>query len=187
MKLVNLRKIHQGHYLTYYIADYQTKNNHIKSYEFVSRHHDLTIETFGTHKPVGASIVAFSKDGNQILLEKEFRLATNNWVFNFPAGLIDKGESPENAAKRELKEETGLDLTEIKQVLSSSYTSQVMSDEIMITVIGTAEGTIKNSDFEDEEIKARWYTKKEVKKLIEEGTLMSARTQLFLYGWTNLK
>ena len=187
MKLVNLRKIHQGDYLTYYIADYETKKKHIKSYEFVSRHHDLTMDTFGLLNPVGVSIVCISLDNEKILLEKEFRLATNHWVYNFPAGLIDKDETPEIAAKRELKEETGLDLLAIKQVLSSSYTSQVMSDEIMVTVVGIADGTIKDSDFEDEEIKARWYTKEEVKELLNEGALMSARTQLFLYGWTNQK
>lgn len=187
MKLISLEKRYEGKYLTYYIANYETKKNHIKSYEFVSRHHDLTIDSFGKDIPVGVSIVSFSKDGNKILLEKEFRLATNNWVFNFPAGLIDKGETPENAAKRELKEETGLDLVKIKQVLSSSYTSQVMSDEILITVIGISEGEIKDCDFEDEEIHARWYSKEEVKKLLDNKELMSARTQLFLYGWTNDK
>ena len=40
-----------------------------------------------------------------VLLQKEFRMATNNWVYNFPAGLIDEGETPEEAAIRELKEE----------------------------------------------------------------------------------
>jgi 8-oxo-dGTP diphosphatase len=55
-------------------------------------------------------MVTFSKDRSKILLLQEFRLACNNWVYNFPGGLSDEGESPENTAKRELKEETGLEI-----------------------------------------------------------------------------
>ena len=41
--------------------------------------------------------------------------------------------------------------------------------------------------FIEEEIEANWYTKEEVKKLIEEGAYMSVRTQMFLWQWINEK
>lgn len=43
-------------------------------------------------------------------MNREFRLAVGDWVYNFPAGLIDAGEEPVESAKRELWEETGLEL-----------------------------------------------------------------------------
>ena len=185
MKLVKLEKLHEGKYLSYYVADYVNEKGHIKSYEFISRHKDLTMETFGKGQPQGVGMVSFSKDGNKVLLQKEFRLATNNWVYNFPAGLIDEGETPEIAAKRELKEETGVDLVKIEAVLSPSFASQGTSDELMLIVICYCDGEIKNSCFEDEEIQANWYSKEQVKELLDKGVYMSVRTQMFLWQWIN--
>ena len=187
MKLIEIRKIHQGKYLSYYIADYALENNKIKSYEFISRDANLTTEKFGKNKPAGVGMVTFSKNKDLILLQKEFRLATNNWVYNFPAGLIDKGEDAVTAAKRELIEETGLHILDIEAVLPPSFASQGTSDEMMQIVICTCEGEIKDSCFEEEEIVARWYTKDEVRKLIDDGAFMSVRTQMFLWQWVNEK
>lgn len=185
MKLIKLEKLHEGKYLTYYVADYLTEKGHIKSYEFISRTKDLTMESFGKGHPQGVGMVSFSKDGSKVLLQKEFRMATNNWVYNFPAGLIDKGETPEEAAKRELKEETGVDLIKIEKCLSPSFASQGTSDEMMCIVICYCDGEIKESCYEDEEIQAGWYTKAQVKELLDKGAYMSVRTQMFLWQWVN--
>ena len=184
MKLIELRKIHEGKFLTYYVADFLNEDNKIKSYEFISRDKNLTKDTFGKNKPAGVGMVCYSKDRSKVLLQKEFRLATNHWVYNFPAGLIDEGETAEEAAKREIKEETGVDVIKIEAVLSPSYASQGTSDELMQIVIAICDGEIHNSTFADEEIVANWYTKEEVRKLIQDGAFMSVRTQMFLYEWS---
>lgn len=185
MKLIKLTKIHEGKFLSYYVADYLNNNNHIKSYEFVSRNKNLTIDSFGKGCPQGVGLVPFSLDDQKVLLQKEFRLATNNCVYNFPAGLIDEGESVEEAAKRELFEETGTLLIKIDTVLPPSFASQGTSDEMMSIVICHCEGEIVNSSFEDEEIIAKWYTKEEIKELINNKAFMSVRTQMFLWQWCN--
>lgn len=45
-------------------------------------------------------------------------MAMAQWINNFPAGLIDPGESPEESARRKLWEETGLDLIRIDDHIS---------------------------------------------------------------------
>lgn len=187
MKLKSLNKIYQGKYLTYYVADYINKNGDIKSYEFISRDKDLTIDNFGKNKSAGVGMVSFNVGKTKILLQKEFRLATNNWVYNFPAGLIDEGEDALKAAKRELFEETGVNLVKVDAVLSPSFASQGTSDEMMQIVICECEGEIKQSIYADEEIIANWYDKEEIRKLLDEGAYMSVRTQMFLYQWVNEK
>ena len=187
MKLVNLTKKYQGKYLTYYVADYQNEINEIKSYEFISRDPNLTLDKFGKGAPAGVGLVSFNLDKSKVLLEREFRLATNNYVYNFPAGLIDEGETPLEAAKRELKEETGLDLVEEIATLPPSFASQGTSDEMMSIVICLCEGEITKSIFVNEEITTNWYTKEEVRKLIENKEYMSVRTQMFLWQWINEK
>lgn len=187
MKLLGLKQIHKGKYLSYYIASFLNKEGNVKEYEFISRDNNLTKEKFGLNMPAGVGLVALNKSKDKVLLQAEFRLATNHYVYNFPAGLIDKGETVEEAAKRELKEETGLDLVSIEAVLPPSYASQGTSDELMQLVVCTCEGEIKDSIFVNEEIAAKWYSKEEVKTLFLEKAFMSVRTQMFLYMWMNEK
>lgn len=63
------------------------------------------------HKPLllcGASIILFNQD-NQVLMLRR----ADNGCWCFPGGAIDLGESTEDAAKRELLEETGLIVYEL--------------------------------------------------------------------------
>src|SRR5262245_31700364 len=49
--------------------------------------------------------------GNRLVFVREFRVALGDCEYSCPAGLIEPGETIETAARRELKEETGLELT----------------------------------------------------------------------------
>lgn len=69
--------------------------------------------------PDGVLVVATDESDNLILFE-EYKYAVNDTVLTFPAGGIDGGETPEEAALRELLEETGYAATEAK-LLSSNY------------------------------------------------------------------
>lgn len=57
----------------------------------------------------GAVVVPLLPDGRFVLL-RHFRHATRDWLLEFPRGFAEPGESPEETARRELKEETGLDV-----------------------------------------------------------------------------
>ncbi len=66
-----------------------------------------------------------------LLLVREYAAGTESYELGFPKGLIDPGETPEQAADRELKEEIGLgckSLTPLKRVvLAPSYFSSKMT------------------------------------------------------------
>lgn len=57
-------------------------------------------------RPDYVLILAEDKDGS-ILVEQNYRPGPDDFVLELPAGWIDKDESPQEAAIRELKEETG--------------------------------------------------------------------------------
>ena len=53
-----------------------------------------------------AAVLARTKSG-KLIINKEYRHPTGKWLLGCPGGRIDAGESPLEAGKRELQEETG--------------------------------------------------------------------------------
>lgn len=105
MKLLSLKKVHDGRYLKNYELTYENKAGRNKVYEIVSRKelHDMADIGRSTS---GVSIIAFQ--GDKLLLLKEFRMGINKSVYNLCAGMLNEGESMEDCIRRELYEETGL-------------------------------------------------------------------------------
>ena len=64
----------------------------------------------------GAVIMPFL-DNNTLIMIEEIRTPIGKSILAFPAGLIEKGEEPADAAKRELEEETGYRAGEIEQII----------------------------------------------------------------------
>lgn len=184
MKFIDLEKKEQGKYITRYDLTYLTEDNRNKKYEMISRDHNITsFSQLHNRKADAVVLIMHNEDNSKILLNREFRLAVGEWVFNFPAGLIDAGETPELAAKRELQEETGLTLDTIEDVLEESYSAVGFSNEKNICIVGKASGTFQKSTSSVEEITARWYSKEEIRELLKTEPF-AARTQAYCYLWS---
>lgn len=189
LKAQGIKLIHRGNFLSYYEIDYKLPDGRIKSYEIVSKvgskkfGGELNLESIGS-KINAVSMIVFSPDFSKMLLNKEFRLGVNEWVYNTTAGLIDEGEDPEEAARRELKEETGLDLVSIIDKLPASYTCAPVTDESLELMIVTAEGKITGSDNVLEDIESAWVTREEMRNVINNSKIkFSGRLQAFAYVW----
>jgi ADP-ribose pyrophosphatase len=68
----------------------------------------------------------------------EFRIALNKNILQFPAGKIEINETPADAAKRELKEETGYEFTKL-EYMGDFYSAPQFSDEKFYAFWGMAE------------------------------------------------
>ena len=64
----------------------------------------------------------------RVLLIRQYRYATNGYVYEIPAGRLDDGEAPRDCAARELREETGYSAAELTP-LTTFYTTPGFTDE----------------------------------------------------------
>lgn len=184
MQFKKVEKKCEGKFITRYDITYETVDHQKKVYEIISRNGDIT-DFEGLHGKMADAVVIIATDetGEKILIDKEFRLAPGEWVYNFPAGLIDPGETPQESAKRELREETGLELYEIDDFIGTSYSAVGFSNETNVCVVGKARGEFHKSTSTLEEIEAGWYTKAEVRELLKKAKF-AARTQAYCYVWS---
>src|SRR5688500_16639450 len=78
----------------------------------------------------GAVAVVAMKDDDTVLLVRQFRLPAGKPLLEIPAGGIDEGEAPEEAARRELAEEIGMvpeSLTPLYEAFAApGYTTEIL-------------------------------------------------------------
>ena len=97
---------------------------------------------------------------------------------------VDGDETPEEAARRELREETGLELVEIKEILPAAACAVGISDEQTVSVLGVAEGELHPAPGEDTQ--ARWYTRDEIRRL-HQTDMFGSWALAYSWMWVNGK
>ena len=101
----------------------------------------------GAPDPDAVCIVPLLPDGS-VLLEREFRYPLNSWCVSLPAGLIDAGESLEEAVARELSEETGYRLRDdiapaVRPLPQPGFSSTGLTEENVQVVFAQVEAAGK--------------------------------------------
>ena len=135
--------------------------------------------------PIVRNPQARSKDtggyefNHRIVVTKEYRVPIQGYEWGFPAGLVDGKESIEATAERELKEETGLNLTKILEVTPFTYNSPGMSDESIAMVYCEAEGEISQDGNEGtEDITTYLMDKNDVLDLMKKDVMIGAKAYM---------
>ena len=183
MKYQGIRKVCEGKFITRYDVDYVTAQGNPKTYEIISRNRDIrTLEALQNRTADSVVMIMTDESGERILVNREYRMAMAQWIYNFPAGLIDPGETPAQSARRELWEETGLELVRIDDMLDGSYNAVGFANERSVCVFGAAAGEFRKSTSDAEEIVPGWYTKAEMRDLLR-AECFAARTQAYCYAW----
>jgi ADP-ribose pyrophosphatase len=129
------------------------------------------------------SAVMMAVDGRKrILLVRQYRLPARSYLWELPAGKLDKGETPLQAAKRELAEETGYHAKHWKKLVtfypSPGYVAEKMT---IFLATGLTEG--KAQPMEDERIETRWFTAEEIERGIQSGKIIDAKTMIGFCRW----
>jgi ADP-ribose pyrophosphatase len=114
---------YSGKWLKFEEITYKDSREQVRSWENIKRTPDRG----------AAVIIAVLRPSNRLVLIRQFRPPVDNYVIEFPAGLIDEGEDAKISALRELKEETGYK-GKIIRVTNPVYSSPGLTDETVTIV-----------------------------------------------------
>jgi len=120
------------------------------------------------------AIVALDADGS-VLLVRQYRLPASDILLEVPAGGIDKGESVEDAAQRELQEETGYRAERLQRIggffVSPGYCTEFIH---VFLATGLTESPLAGDD--DEDIVVERIPLSEAIRLIDSGEIKDAKS-----------
>jgi ADP-ribose pyrophosphatase len=105
------------------------------------------------------------RDDGRILLVRQFRLPAQRFLWELAAGRVDPGETPLEAAKRELEEETGL-RAERWRLLSEFFPSPGYVDEKMWLYLAEDLTRGRARPESDERIERKWFTPEQIERMI---------------------
>lgn len=88
---------------------------------------------------------------SRLIIIKEYRYILQDWMYGFPSGLTYPNESAEETAKRELFEETGLEIEKIVNISKPTFTSAGMTDETSVLVKAMVKGKPTTKHLENAE------------------------------------
>lgn len=118
---------------------------------------------------------------DQYLLIRQFRFAARGWLWEFPAGGLEAGESLAQAARRELMEEVGYRPKRLKKVVEFYPTPGVSAEKMHLFLASSLVPATARRD-EDEEMEIHEFSSDEIARMIRSGAICDAKTILgFFY------
>ncbi|WP_455379589.1 NUDIX hydrolase [Petrachloros mirabilis] len=127
----------------------------------------------------GASAIVPMKDDGAVVLIKQFRHAAGGFIYEIPAGKLDKGEDPAVCAARELEEEIGYRPGTL-ELLSSIFTAPGFTDEIIHIYKATGLQPGRQHLDRDEVLDVVEVPLLEAIAMIKDGTIRDAKTMVGL-------
>lgn len=139
MEVNDIKKLTDYKWLNLFEIDFTDNNGNDNSWLMASRRENPVPAVVET--PDAVVIIAWHTTERKLVVLREFRIVLNGWQYAFPAGLVDEGETVESTARRELMEETGLELTGIMKISPPLYSSAGLTDETISLVFAYCNGT----------------------------------------------
>ena len=174
-KINHIEKLTDNRFVNLYHMDATSVHDTPVSYYVASR--AKTTETLKAvtrqNNPDGVVIYSvYGEKHDKVVLIRQYRYSIADYIYEFPAGLVEQGESYHEGAVREMYEETGLTLHPITVqdgYQKPYFTTIGLTDESCATVFGYADGTISNAAEEaSEEIEVVIADKDEVRRILRE-------------------
>ena len=183
MRLYDYRQLFQDSHLGLYEIRYTNRKGDFNTWSLASR--EKAGPKCMTGRLVSADavvIVPYHRESRLLVVIREFRIALGGFQYGFPAGLVDPGESVQQAVERELVEETGR--TVVKHLRHSPvvFTSSGITDESVVMAYVDCAGDPSDAGNSDSElIETHLVNTGEADRLCrDDSVLMDVKTWLVL-------
>lgn len=168
-------KLTDNRFVNLYNIKATSVHNTPVSYFVASRAKSVEFLKLNTRKNTPDGVIIYSVYGekkDRVVLIRQYRYTIGDYIYEFPAGLVEPGEDFHEGAVREMYEETGLklELLKVEEAFEKPYFTTVgLTDESCATVYGYASGEIsKDAQEASEEIEVVLADKEEVKRILRE-------------------
>ena len=130
--------------------------------------------------PDAVVVLAFD-DAGRIAFVRQWRAPVERPLLELPAGRIDPGELPSEAARRELREEVGLEPGRL-DAAHEFYVAPGWATEYLYGFVARDCAEAPLPPDEDEELLVEWRTLGEAMTAIEQGEIVDAKSLILLQG-----
>jgi ADP-ribose pyrophosphatase len=158
-----------------------------RSFSFINKTLKLPNGHTGTYlcvEHIGACAIIPLISKDKVVLINQFRIALEKYIWEIPAGTLEKNEKPEICAKRELIEEIGYKAGKIKK-LGEIYPAVGYSDEVLHIFKATNLKKTKTRREKDEIIEPKVFTKVQIRQMVRNGKIKDSKTisAFAMLGW----
>ncbi|MCI5900350.1 MAG: NUDIX hydrolase [Lachnospiraceae bacterium] len=174
-RIREIKKQTSNHHLNLYELNAQNRLGGDVRYFVASRAEEKKKLKIITRNEEPDGVIIYSLYGekrDKVVLIRQYRYSLDDYIYEFPAGLVDEGENYQEAGIREMKEETGLDFHPLSvdpMFEKPFFTTVGMTDECCGTVYGYADGTVSRDGLEDtEDIEVVIADREEVRRILKE-------------------
>lgn len=127
----------------------------------------------------GSAVIVPVFEDFRVALVKQYRHPARDYLYEIPAGTLEKDEDQEIGAKRELEEEIGVTCEKIEK-LSEFYVSPGFLSEKMFVYLATELKESKQNLDDDEFIEIEKFTFEEAFEMIRQNEIQDAKTMVGL-------
>ncbi len=181
-KLLKLKKLTSEKWVNLFESIFVNSKDKTLRWNFASRKVNPIIDQ-STDVVVIVPVVE-ATNGESVVLVKEYRASIGKEAYDFPAGLIEPDQTCEEAIRRELKEETGLELKKVISMTPPLYSSPGLTDESAIIAFVEAEGQISTSYQEEgEDIEVVIWNIEDIKRYLWSNLNFGAKAWTILYHY----